>query len=368
MRPSPFLAALALSLGLPATGAAQQGTASATTPPPEARLFASHDVLTFRLQADFGAVFKERGQQSTWHPATLSYADSAGAPVMLHVQVKTRGNFRLRKETCNFPPLHLAFPKGEVKHTLFAGQSKLKLTVHCQDKRERYEQDVLQEYLIYRAFNLLTENSFRVRLARFTYVDSAGKRDSLSRYAFFLEEDGRMANRLGGKVFPRTHVVDDATDSSQIALVWMFEYFVGNTDWSVWALHNIVLVLRPQRLWPLAVPYDFDWSGVVDAPYARPDERLGIRSVRDRLYRGYCRTAEELAPTLKLFDDQRDAIYNLYRTQQDLDPKMRDDALKYYDEFYKTIDDSKAVKRTFIDDCRKLGLGPGRVRAIARVG
>ena len=151
-------------------------------------------------------------------------------------------------------------------------------------------------------------------------------------------------------------------------LVWMLEYFVGNTDWSVWALHNIVLVMRPQSSLPLAVPYDFDWSGVINAPYARPDERLPIRSVRDRLYRGYCRTAEELTPVLRRFDEKKDAIYDLYRNQEGLDPKMRDDALKYYDEFYKTIDDPKAVKRTFIDDCRRLGLGPVRHRAGEPVG
>lgn len=374
MRPSPVLAAVALSLGMPALAAAQDTTAAppapatAPAPAPEQPLFASRDLLSFRMQADFGAVFKERGQTSTWHPATLSYTDSAGAPVTLPIRIKTRGNFRLRRETCNFPPLHLEFPKDKVRHTLFAGQSRLKLVVHCQDKNERYEQDVLLEYLIYRALNQLTDNSFRVRLTRFTYVDSAGKRDSLTRYAFFLEADDRMARRLGGKVFPRTHVVDESTDPNQMPLIWMFEYFVGNTDWSVWALHNIVLVMRPQVPLPLAVPYDFDWSGVVNAPYARPDARLPIRSVRERLYRGYCRSAEELAPVLQLFNEKKDAIYDLYRTQEGLDPKVRDDALKYYDEFYKTITDPKAVKRTFIDDCRKVGLAPAPAPTHGRAG
>jgi hypothetical protein len=363
MRPSPFLAALGLSLGLAAPGSAQQDTTQ-PAPAPEA-LFASHDLLTFRLQADFGAVFKERGQQSTWHPATLSFTDSAGTPVTMHIRIKTRGNFRLRTSTCDFPPLHLDFPKNEVKHTIFAGQSKLKLVVHCQDKHERYEQNVLLEYLIYRVFNQLTDSSFRARLTRFTYVDSAGKRDSLTRYAFFLEDDGKMAHRLGGKVFPRLHIVDESTDPNQMLLVWMLEYFVGNTDWSVWALHNIVLVMRPQSTLPLAVPYDFDWSGVIDAPYAHPDAQLPIHSVRERLYRGFCRSAEEIAPVLKLFDDKKDAIYDLYRNQEGLDPKVRDDALKYYDDFYKTINDPKAVKRTFIDDCRKLGLGPADAPAVA---
>ena len=364
MRPSLCVVALVILPGLAIPARAQDTAAAApAAPAAEAPLFTSHDPLSFRLQADFGAVFKEREQTSTWHPATLSYTDSAGAPVTLPLRIATRGNFRLRRSTCDFPPLLLEFPKKEIKHTLFAGQSKLKLVVHCQSKRERYEQDVLLEYLIYRAFNQITDNSFRVRLARFTYVDAAGKRDSLTRYAFFLEQDDRMAARLGGQVFERLHVLDESTESGQIPLLWLFEYFVGNTDYSVWALHNIVLVLRPQSPLPVAVPYDFDWSGVINAPYARPDARLPIRSVRDRLYRGFCRTAEELAPAFRVFNDRREAIYALYRNQEGLDPKMRDEALKYYDEFYKTISDPKAVKRTFVDDCRKVGLGPAPLPA-----
>lgn len=371
MRPSPFSATLAVAFSLATLARAQDtsSTAPPPPPPPEAPLFASHDLRSFRLQADFETVFKERGQTSNWHPATLSYTDSTGASVVLPIRIKTRGNFRLRRSTCNFPPLHLEFPKDKVKHTVFAGQSRLKLVVHCQDKHERYEQDMLLEYLIYRAFNQITDNSFRVRLTRFTYVDAAGKRDSLTRYAFFLEDDGRMAKRLGGTEFVRLHVLDESTDLNQIPLVWMFEYFVGNTDWSVWALHNIVLVMRPGKPLPLAVPYDFDWSGVIDAPYARPDSRFPIRSVRERLYRGFCRTLDELAPVFQVFSEKKDAIYDLYRNQEGLDPKVRDKALKYYDEFYKTINDPKEAKRAFLDDCRKLvGLGPEPVPAVARVG
>jgi hypothetical protein len=358
--------ALALSVGMAAPVAAQDSTSApaAPSPAPTEPLFASHELLHFRLQSDYDAVFKERGQTSHPHPAILSYTDSTGAPVTLNIHIKTRGNFRLKKSTCEFPPLRLEFPKKAVEHTIFAGQSKLKLTVHCQDKKERYEQQLLLEYLIYRAFNVLTPNSFLVRLAQFTYVDSAGKRDSLTRYAFFLEENERMAERLGGKVRNQQHIHDEVTQPTPMMLIWMFQYFIGNTDYSVWALHNIVLVQQPDQGLPLAVPYDFDWSGVVNAPYARPDGRLPIRSVRDRLYRGYCRTPEEVTQVIALFNEKKEAIYDLYRNQEGLDPKMRDEALKYYDDFYKTINDEGSVKREFIEGCRSMGMGPNSRTAV----
>jgi hypothetical protein len=142
----------------------------------------------------------------------------------------------------------------------------------------------------------------------------------------------------------------------------MYEYFLGNTDWSVYALHNIVLVEMPGTVFPMPVPYDFDWSGVINAPYAVPDAKLPIRSVRQRLYRGYCRTLEEIQPILARFTENKDQIYALYRDLPALEEKRRTEMLAYYDEFYKTISDPRAVEREFIRTCRKAGggdAGPG---------
>lgn len=336
----------------PAIG--QDSTAAQKKKDGEQPLFASHQPLRLTLQADFGAVFKERGDSSTPHPAKLTLTGGDGAGTELDVEVQTRGHFRLQRTTCSFPPLRVSFPKSGVKQTVFDGQRRLKLTVHCQDKRGGYEQSVLLEYLIYRVFNLLSDHSFRARLAQVTYVDAAAKRDTLTRYAFFIEDDDRMAARLGGKVLDMKNVHDETTERGQMTLVAVFEYFIGNTDWSVLAQHNIVLALPTGSQEPFAVPYDFDWSGVIDAPYARPDARLPIKSVRERLFRGYCRTAEELAPVFQSFTEKKDAIYALYRNQEGLDPKVRDEALEYYDEFYKTINNPRSVDWAFLRNCRRL--------------
>jgi hypothetical protein len=347
---SGLAAALVAGALLPSLGLGQDSATAAKQQP----LFASPEPLRLTLEADWGAVFKERGDSSTPHPAKLTLAGADGAATQLDVEVQTRGHFRLQRVTCNFPPIRVSFPKSGLKQTVFAGQRRLKLTVHCQDTRDRYEQNVLLEYLIYRTFNLLTERSFRARLAHVTYLDAAAKRDTLAKYAFFIEDDDRMAARLGGKVLDMEHVHDETTERKQMTLVAVFEYFLGNTDWSVWGMHNIVLVLPPEGQEPFAVPYDFDWSGVIGAPYARPDARLPITSVRERLFRGYCRSPEELAPVFQLFNEKKDAIYALYREQEGLDPKVRDDALKYYDAFYKTINNPRDVDWAFMRNCRKV--------------
>lgn len=334
--------------------AAQDPPAQAAPQPrPPQPLFASHEPLILRIEADYGTIFKERDDESTYHPAKLTLAGAGGTPTTINIELRTRGHYRLQSRICGFPPVRVNFPKDSVVGTVFEDQDKIDLATHCQDRREQYEQITLLEYLIYRTYHLLSDKSFLVRLARVTYVDSAGKRDTLTRYGFFVEDKPAMAKRIGGEVFNQTEVHDDNTDFDLMSLTALFEYFIGNTDWSVWALHNILLVQIPPGPFPTAVPFDFDWSGVISAPYARPDGRLPIKQVRERLFRGYCRTADELAPHFALFNQKKDEIYALYQNQEGLTDETKKKTLEYYDEFYKTINDPRAVDREILRKCRQ---------------
>jgi hypothetical protein len=135
-----------------------------------------------------------------------------------------------------------------------------------------------------------------------------------------------------------------------MSVLAMFEYLAGNTDWSVGGLHNIVLI-RDSTNVVYPVPYDFDWSGVISPPYAFPDARLGIRTVRERVFRAGCRTPEDLVAVLARFNERKDSIYALYRGQEGLDPGRVRQALEYYDEFYRIINDPRAVRREFMINC-----------------
>ena len=314
------------------------------------RLFDSADPLDVTLAADFGAVAKDRGTEKRLHPGVLSYRSPAGDTVSLSVQLHTRGHYRLR--ICEFPPLKVEFDRAGgagAAHTLFAHQGNLKLVVQCRGSRA-FANYLLEEYLIYRVYNQLTPESFRVRLARVTYVDPSGKQAPATRFAFFLEDDDRMAQRNHTQVLEQKGIGQGGTEFDQMGLVTVFQYMIGNTDWSVAGLHNIVL-LRDSAGILYPVPYDFDWSGVISPPYAQPDSRLGIRTVRDRLYRGTCRTPDDFAPLVAQFNAAKDSIYALYRGQPDLEPKRVEQALSYYDEFYRTINDPRRMKREFIDGC-----------------
>ena len=347
----PLLSSLLLCAALRAP--AQQDGQPPNSPqpprPPHARLFDAPEALPLTLTADFNALSKDRGESKPEHAGVLSFGGPAGDSVALDVQLRTRGHFRLQRRTCDFPPLKVSFDKQQVKHTVFAGQGGLKLVVHCQD-RDTYEQNLLQEYLLYRVFNLITEKSFRARLARVTYLDRSGKAKPVTRYAFFIEDDDPMARREDAQVLEQKGLTQLDTEVAHTGLVAMFEYLIGNTDFSFAALHNIVMI-RDSTGTVFAVPYDFDWSGVVSASYAVPDPRLGIKSVRERLYRGYCRTPEQLGPTIARFDDRKDSIYALFRSQEGLDPKRAEQTLRYFDDFYRTINDPRAANREFVRNC-----------------
>jgi len=334
-----------------ATSASASQTPADSTPAraPD-RLFQATEPLDLTLKADFGAIGKNRGNDKPNHPAVLSYTTPAGDTVALDVQLHTRGHFRLAR--CQYPPLKVVFNREQTAHTTFAHQGSLKLTEQCRGGQS-YANYLLEEYLIYRAYNLLTERSFRARLARVTYVDATGKHAPEQRHAFFVEDDDRMARRNHAHVFEQKGVTQTELDFDQMGLVAVFQYMIGNTDFAVTALHNIVLIQDSiQVVYP--VPYDFDWSGVIWTPYAQPDSRLELRDVRQRVFRGTCRSAQEFGLVFAEFNARKDTIYALYRgmAAEGLEAKRIQQALEYYDEFFKTINDPGRTRREFLMACR----------------
>ena len=350
-----LLMALVHGTALTAQDAGSGGTGAAQA------LFASNDPLTLTIEAPLKVIFKEREQVSSYHPGVVILEGREGSRVRLDVQVKTRGKFRLDRRNCGFPPLRINFKKKQVEGTVFAGQDKLKLVTHCQDKRADYEQYILLEHLAYRTYNLLTDLSYQVRLARITYVDTEGVREPLTKYAFFIEDEDDMAGRVGWGVVQVPMVPPFEYEQDQLNLAEVFQFLVGNTDWAAFVsppdkavcCHNITVIGRPAGpVYP--VPYDFDWTGLVSARYARPDPSLPIRSVRQRLYRGICRDRSQLDATLPAFQEQKEAIYALVQDQEGLEEKQVERAVKYLDEFYQIVEDPKKVKREMHDRCWKV--------------
>jgi len=348
-----------LALLLLATAAspltAQQDSVKKIKPPTP--LFASNDPMAIQITADFKSIFKDRDTtEQKWYPGSLVWkagSDSGTASV----ELTTRGHYRLKSATCGFPMLRLKFPKDStkpnpLKGTLFEKQGTLKLSTHCRSGNSRYEQIAHQEYLVYRAFNTLTDSSFRVRFANATYVDPGNTKDgTVTAPSFFIEDDGDLADRMGMKKFGNQGAkFDDVeVDSGTLMAVWF--YFIGNTDWSLPYLHNVELFTWMGRY--VSVPYDFDWSGVVNAPYAKPDYRLGTASVTERIWRGPCWPHEVIDAAIKRITAKKAEIYGLYQSHPGLDPKLLKESLQYYDDFFKLVSDPRDVDRNLRMNCAR---------------
>ncbi len=317
-------------------------------------LFASHNELELTLQFDLSA-FRNDRRDPGLHPARLSWLDTDGNSVTLDVELKPRGKWRLQPRNCNFPSYWLDLPENNVENTMFEGQDRLPVVTPCRDNRRDYEQYIIQEYLAYRLYNVLTESSFRVRLARMTYVDTGGKGDSITKYTFFVEHADQLAARHRMTTLDEQGISQDTVDPDMLTLMLVFQYVIANTDWSVSGLHNMWLLVDQEQV-PIPVPFDFDWSGLVDPRYATPPPQLGIRNVRERLWRGLCNPEEmalaHLTRVFTLFNERKDATYALFTDQEGLDEKRVRDTLRFLDQFYATIDDPQRVRREFIQTCR----------------
>ncbi len=354
-----LVAALMLASSAAAVPLSAQARGAAPPLPP-APLFASNEPLVLTIEAPLDRLRGDRGNDRPFRPAVLRVADEGGRELELAIALRTRGNFRLQPRICDFPNFFIRFDEPGLAGTIFEGQTMLPIVSHCRTGRSDYEQFALLEYLIHRTYVVLTDRSLLARLAQITYVDTEKNARPITRYAVFIEHFDDMAARHDWEVLQVPTVPPNQVDAIDLTRFEVFQFMIGNTDFDSFnaepdedaCCHNAVLV--GTMLGPvIPVPFDFDWSGVVDAPYARPDARLGIRTVRQRRYWGICRPRAELEAVFPLFRERRDKIYGLYRDQEGLEQKFRDRTLEYFDEFYEIIDDNGRVRREMEALCRE---------------
>jgi len=318
-------------------------------------LFQSTAMLEVRIVAPISTILEVRSDTQDVD-GKFQYSDDAEEPIEVDIGIRTRGISRLNEDICPFPPLRLDFKKSQIKQSLFHKQDKLKLVTHCRDKSSRYEQTVLNEYLAYRILNELTDLSFRVRLLRITYVDTEEREKVRVRYGFLIEHKDRLAKRHGLKPLALEKTTVKSLRPDYTNLISVFHYMIGNTDFSPIAgpdaecCHNHVLLGEEGSLL-LSVPYDFDQSGIVDAPHGVTNPRFKLRSARERLYRGRCANNEHLDTTLALYLEKREAIYSLLENQQGLERKYRKKMRQFLDRFYKTIESPKQIERQLVTKC-----------------
>lgn len=312
------------------------------------RIFTDDKPLDISIATNLKLLLNER-QTNKYQNAlvTLKLPDSTEASEQ--ILIRTRGKFRLNN--CAMPSLSLNFRTPTSPKLSFL--KELKLVNTCKNGVD-YEQVLIKEYLVYKIFNLLTDMSFRVRLLRIKYEDIQGRGKPSTKYAILLENVDVMAARNNCREINFDKEKIRNLNRTHTTLVDVFQYMIGNTDWSMFMNHNIKLIRsrKDSLSLPYPVPYDFDFGGLVNAEYAVPAETLPIQTVRDRLYRGFPRTMEELQEIFDIYNKQKEKIYALINNCEFLLSSNKKDMIRYLDDFYRTINNKKEVQKVFIDNAR----------------
>ena len=329
--------------------------AASTAAQAQVPLFASDEPIAITIEAPIRDLVRNRSKMPEYD-GTVTFAGPSGDPVSLPVKVSSRGKSRL--ESCDFPPIRLEFKRKETAGTVFEGQKRLKLVTQC-GRGASKETWLHQEYGIYRAYNQVTDASYRVRMLDVTYQDSESERWNRQSAAFVIEATGQMADRLGmtsvrpPKVEPAQFDLAEATNNA------LFQYLIGNTDFSLTrgptgegCCHNgrVIGEKGSSDGW-IVVPYDFDQAGIINTDYSMPSEQLPIKRVTARLYRGFCWQNDELENTIERFNSRREEIYAAFIPEGVSGGKARR-ATRFIDRFYETINDPEELEDELTAKCR----------------
>lgn len=309
-------------------------------------LFKGSEMLQVKINGNFSKLIADDGVERDWHPFELQVNDK-----ILNVKLRLRGNFR-RKE-CTFPPITVNFNKKQVQGSVFEGQDKLKLVTHCR-KGHSFSVNTYEEYVAYRLFNQITDKSFRVRLLSVSY-EQAGKKPKL-KPGFFIENVDSLARRLDGEHIEPDFIRSKELDPLHLTQAAIFQYLIGNTDFSFIApikgrscCHNTKLVRIATITY--SIPYDFDFSGLVDAPYAGANPMVKSSNVRKRRYRGFCTDKQTLQAALDSFQTLEAELPDLFASVTGVNAKQSSRSMSYLQRFFTTV--SKSGSQVFESQCRQ---------------
>lgn len=338
------------------------GTAGAD-PAKQAPLFDSHEVLDVTIPLHFKDLCRPReDEKCDFTATTLNYLDAGGDSVELPVEVKVRGGWRSLTQNCSAPLLWIRFDDVQTPGTLFAGQAMLPLTTHCgqgfsleaiktRPPKSDWEQYLLKEYLAHRIYELFTEFSLRTRLVRIHYPDPDRPSRIVHNYAFFTEHFDSMAARNDSVRLDRGSFDYIRLDNGTADVLALFQYMIGNTDWSIVRQRNTIL-LQKQDGTQVPAPYDFDMSGLVNAHYAGPPPGLPIDCVQDRYYLGFCHPDPHWEELFEQFKSQQDRVFDLLSETPGLDSDTLESSEKFLQGFFRKLDSESARKKSIVNACK----------------
>ncbi len=299
-------------------------------------LLTLNDVAEITIEVDLDSLLGDI-RRTEYLKGSMEIKTGKKEYVSIPLKVRPRGKFRRMK--CNFPPLKLKFKKDDLAEKGLNEYNEFKLVTQCLKDDEMAKEMIMKEFLAYKMLNELTPYSFRVQLVRVTYKHT-GKSKKIKHWGIIIEDLEDLAHRTNTTVVSRMGIPLDSLHNNQEKLASLFQYMIGNCDWSYFLARNMEFIqLTDGRIMP--VPYDFDYCGLVNAPYSAPNVQLGQKSVKDRIYLGNSTSYEEIYGTLSYFRTREKDLMNILKNCKELNSIASREIEKYLNEFFILIKDEK---------------------------
>jgi hypothetical protein len=326
-------------------------------------LFDAHEELQLTMPLDFDALCRpSESSDCGFTPSEFRYHDADGNERAVPISIRRREGWRAQMTNCQVPTLFIRFSQTDAAGTPFEGQSTLALTSHCGkgispggdrslELPSDFERYVINEYLGYRLYNLVTDASLNVRLVRIRYAHPDNPRLDITRDAFFAEHFEALAERLGAELLPSQSYDPEDLDIPAADQLALFQYMIGNTDWSIEDQQNVILIRSPGGR-QVPVLFDLDLSGLVNAHYALPASGLPIDSVRQRYYMGHCHADTDWEGLFTKFQGLRKDFFTLLAETPGLGRGDRRTTGVYLDSFFSIIGSRESRQQQIVNACR----------------
>ena len=299
------------------------------------------EVLEMTLEADLTDLTTNRRTEE-YQVGYVRFSDDEKMEQAWKIKVRPRGKYRRR--VCEMPPLKLKFKKDELAVAGLSKFNDLKLVTHCSENKLESKNWLMKEYLAYKLYNELTDNSFRVQMVRITYVDiPTGKKTK--NWGFLIEDKDQLADRMNAEQCDCNGMDLSKLDTDAEELMTVFQYMIGNEDWDLTMVRNLKMFEKDGKIIP--VPYDFDFAGIVNARYAIPNVNYGMTNMVDRAYFGTSQAYEDLEETMEYFDAKRKALITIVKSFREINFEERATIVSYLQSFYKHPENMLKVERSY---------------------
>ena len=312
-------------------------------------LFGETQPMHITLTLDLKKYQREK-YKGEYMPVHFLYQINDSINLEKEMRLKARGEFR--RSHCSLAPFWLDIRKANLNSNELDDIKRIKIVTHCRGSTA-YEDYVLKEYLCYKIYNIISPVSFRVRLVRMTYVDTGRNNKVSEGWSFMIEPEELLAQRMNAVVVKRDDLSTSLLRPWEIDILALFQYMIGNIDYSVYGRQNMKFLGLPGfgTAGYSPVPYDFDYTGLVDAYYAIPSEYVGIKSVRERVYLGPCREEVAFQAAIEHVNKCREDIYQLVRDFEYLDQKHKNKVLNYLEEYFELSENPKSLIYSMQKSC-----------------